>query len=153
MDRGTSEWKSESPHVKKNRIASLSADTHTAGKVRTGLCQVLLLMLSLVGVHGRLLSHPFLNNTWQVLVESNRLAMRVTATLREVSVIQGLRAERLIDLPTLQNAACGADITRAPNCLNTEAQHDVGRVERKDLIFLHQQNRTRHSAPNSSAHM
>jgi len=51
------------------------------------------------------LSHPFLNNTWQVLVESNRLAMRVTATLREVSVIQGLRPERLIDLPTLQNAA------------------------------------------------
>ncbi len=49
-------------------------------------------------------AHPFLNNTWQVLAESNRLAMRVTATLREVAVSQGLAPSQLTNLPTLRNA-------------------------------------------------
>ncbi len=49
-------------------------------------------------------AHPFLNNTWQVLAESNRLAMRVTATLREVAVIQGLPPGQLTNLPALRNA-------------------------------------------------
>lgn len=49
-------------------------------------------------------AHPFLNNTWQVLAESNRLAMRVTATLREVAVIQGLAPGQLTNLPALRNA-------------------------------------------------
>lgn len=64
-----------------------------------------LLILLVVGFQPASWSHPFLNNTWQVLAESNRLAMRVTATLREVSVIQGLPLDRLKDLPALQNAA------------------------------------------------
>ncbi|MFM8359269.1 MAG: hypothetical protein ACKOET_12030, partial [Verrucomicrobiota bacterium] len=35
-------------------------------------------------------AHPFLQNRWYALVESNRVITRVTATLREVSVVQRL---------------------------------------------------------------
>lgn len=35
-------------------------------------------------------AHPFLQNSWYALVESNRVVTRVTATLREVAVVQQL---------------------------------------------------------------
>lgn len=38
----------------------------------------------------RAAGHPFLQNTWYALVESNRVVARVTATLREVAVVQQL---------------------------------------------------------------
>ncbi len=53
---------------------------------------------------GGLHAHPFLNNTWQVLVEEKRLVMRTTATLREVSVVQGMPAGGWTNLPVLMNA-------------------------------------------------
>lgn len=53
---------------------------------------------------GRLHAHPFLNNTWQVLVEEKRLVMRATATLREVSVVQGMPAGGWTNLPVLMQA-------------------------------------------------
>lgn len=37
-------------------------------------------------------AHPYLQNTWRTLVESNRLVMRVTASLREVAVAQSLNS-------------------------------------------------------------
>ena len=40
-------------------------------------------------------AHPFLQNRWQVVATSNRLAMRATVTLREVAVIQGLAPSQL----------------------------------------------------------
>jgi hydrogenase/urease accessory protein HupE len=53
---------------------------------------------------GRLHAHPFLNNTWQVLVEDRRLVMRATATLREVSVVQGMPTGGWTNLPVLMQA-------------------------------------------------
>lgn len=41
-------------------------------------------------------AHPFLQNRWQVVAVSNRLAMRATVTLREVAVIQGLKPTQLL---------------------------------------------------------
>jgi hypothetical protein len=38
----------------------------------------------------RVWGHPLLQNSWWVVVESNRLTMRVSATLREVVVAQQL---------------------------------------------------------------
>lgn len=35
-------------------------------------------------------AHPFLQDSWWVVVETNRLVMRVSSTLREVAVAQGL---------------------------------------------------------------
>ncbi len=67
-------------------------------RILHGLLLALLLLPPSAG------AHPFLNNTWQVLAESNRLAMRVTATLREVAVIQGLAPGQLTNLPVLRNA-------------------------------------------------
>lgn len=51
-------------------------------------------------------AHPFLQNSWWVVVETNRLVMRVSATLREVAVVQRLSVEtnRPVDLPTLTAA-------------------------------------------------
>lgn len=54
-------------------------------------------------------AHPFLQNRWQVVVVSNRLAMRATATLREVAVIQGLTPGQLSQpaalIPAISNHA------------------------------------------------
>lgn len=35
-------------------------------------------------------AHPFLQNSWWVVVETNRVVCRVSATLREIAVVQGL---------------------------------------------------------------
>ncbi len=76
----------------------------TAIVVARRLTKFLLLLLLLLLLPLPAGAHPFLNNTWQVLAESNRLAMRVTATLREVAVIQGLAPSQLTNLPALRNA-------------------------------------------------
>ena len=34
-------------------------------------------------------AHPLLQNTWWVTIETNRIAMRVSSTLREISVTCG----------------------------------------------------------------
>ncbi len=86
-------------------LVTSAPTAHLLERVRARMLHRCLLILLLVGFQPASWSHPFLNNTWQVLAESNRLAMRVTATLREVSVIQGLPLDRLKDLPALQNAA------------------------------------------------
>jgi hydrogenase/urease accessory protein HupE len=52
----------------------------------------------------RLSAHPFLHNTWWAVVESNRVAMRVTATLREVALIQRFEAAQWTNLTQLQPA-------------------------------------------------
>lgn len=44
----------------------------------------------LAGGLGTLQAHPFLQNSWWVVVETNRLVMRVSTTLREVAVAQRL---------------------------------------------------------------
>ena len=44
----------------------------------------------LAGALGTLQAHPFLQNSWWVVVETNRLVMRVSTTLREVAVAQRL---------------------------------------------------------------
>lgn len=49
-----------------------------------------LFLAILLGLPQTTLAHPFLQNRWQVVATSNRLAMRATVTLREVGVIQGL---------------------------------------------------------------
>ena len=49
-------------------------------------------------------AHPFLQNSWQVLVETNRLVMRVSATLRELAVIQGLDTNRVPALDVITGA-------------------------------------------------
>lgn len=54
-------------------------------------CWLLLAWALPVAVH----AHPFLQNRWQVVASSNRLAMRATVTLREVAVIQGLKPAQL----------------------------------------------------------
>jgi hydrogenase/urease accessory protein HupE len=53
---------------------------------------------------GGLHAHPFLNNTWQVLAEDKRLVMRATATLREVSVVQGMPPGGWTNLPAMMHA-------------------------------------------------
>lgn len=49
-------------------------------------------------------AHPFLQNRWQVVAASNRLAMRATVTLREVAVIQGLSPEQVAQPAALLHA-------------------------------------------------
>jgi hypothetical protein len=49
-------------------------------------------------------AHPFLQNSWWVLVETNRLAMRVSATLRELAVVQHLDTNRAPALDVLTGA-------------------------------------------------
>ena len=49
-------------------------------------------------------AHPFLQDRWQVVAVSNRLAMRATVTLREVAVIQGLKPEQLLQPTALLRA-------------------------------------------------
>lgn len=49
-------------------------------------------------------AHPFLHNTWWAVVDSNRVAMRITATLREVALIQQFDASRWTNLAILQPA-------------------------------------------------
>jgi len=63
-----------------------------------------LLLLGMI-LSGSARAHPFLHNSWWVVAESNRLVMRVTATLREISVIQELDPAGLTRLDTLQSAA------------------------------------------------
>lgn len=50
---------------------------------------MLLAAVTLFGV-SRAGAHPFLQDSWWVVVETNRLVMRVSATLREVAVAQDL---------------------------------------------------------------
>ncbi len=47
-------------------------------------------------------AHPFLQDSWWVLVETNRLVMRVSATLREVVIAQNLGAEATNGTPRLE---------------------------------------------------
>ncbi len=51
-------------------------------------------------------AHPFLQDSWWVLVETNRLVMRVSATLREVAIAQNLGAATNTppNLPRFQQA-------------------------------------------------
>ena len=51
-------------------------------------------------------AHPFLQDSWWVLVETNRLVMRVSATLREVAIAQNLGAATNAppNLPRFQKA-------------------------------------------------
>ncbi len=61
--------------------------------------------LAVVATSGRATAHPFLQNSWWVVAETNRLVMRVSATLREVVVAQGLDPSKApFPLPTVQNA-------------------------------------------------
>lgn len=70
-------------------------------RIRVGLGLVLLL----AGIGpGRSWAHPFLQNSWRVVVEDGRLVMRASATLREVMVIQGLQPAGLTNLVLLQEA-------------------------------------------------
>lgn len=63
------------------------------------------LLLAAVLLAGRVQAHPFLQNSWWVVAETNRLVMRVSATLREVVVAQGLDPARApFPLPALQGA-------------------------------------------------
>ncbi len=63
------------------------------------------LLLAATAATGSLHAHPFLQNSWWVVAETNRLVMRVSATLREVAVAQGLDpAKAPFPLPTIQNA-------------------------------------------------
>ena len=50
----------------------------------------------------RLAAHPFLQDSWWVLVETNRLVMRVSATLREVAIAQSLGADATNGTPRLE---------------------------------------------------
>ena len=67
--------------------------------------QVLLLLIALCCA-GRSTAHPFLQDSWWVVVETNRLVMRVSATLREVVVVQKveLATNTAPDLARLQSA-------------------------------------------------
>lgn len=59
--------------------------TGTMGWLRAGVG-----LAFLVAILPRGAAHPFLQNTWYALVESNRVVARITATLREVAVVQQL---------------------------------------------------------------
>jgi hydrogenase/urease accessory protein HupE len=50
----------------------------------------------------RVSAHPFLQDSWWVLVETNRLVMRVSATLREVAIAQNLGADATNGTPRLE---------------------------------------------------
>jgi hydrogenase/urease accessory protein HupE len=50
-------------------------------------------------------THPFLHNSWWTVAESNRLVLRVTATLREIAVIQKVDPATLIRPDSLHAAA------------------------------------------------
>jgi hydrogenase/urease accessory protein HupE len=49
-------------------------------------------------------AHPFLQNSWWVVVETNRLVMRVSATLREIAVVQQLDTNRVPALDVITGA-------------------------------------------------
>ena len=54
---------------------------------------------------GALQAHPFLQNSWWVVIETNRMVMRVSTTLREVAVAQQLgNATNLVALDRLMGA-------------------------------------------------
>ncbi|MBN8249080.1 MAG: HupE/UreJ family protein [Verrucomicrobia bacterium] len=53
-------------------------------KLKTGILALTLFLTGSVG------AHPFLQDSWWVVMETNRLVMRVSATLREVAVAQKL---------------------------------------------------------------
>ncbi len=55
---------------------------------------LLFLLLSGASFPPSALAHPFLQNSWWVVTETNRLVMRVSATLREVAVAQQLDLTR-----------------------------------------------------------
>lgn len=46
-------------------------------------------VLAFVAAASPVLAHPLLQNTWWVTIETNRLTMRVSSTLREVSLVCG----------------------------------------------------------------
>lgn len=60
----------------------------------------------MLGCASRGRAHPFLQDSWWVVVETNRLVMRVSATLREVVVVQKveLATNSVPDLARLQSA-------------------------------------------------
>lgn len=62
------------------------------------LCVIFLTGISPAG------AHPFLQNSWWVLVETNRLVMRVSATLREIAVVQHLDTNRAPALDVITGA-------------------------------------------------
>lgn len=51
---------------------------------------ILRILLAIAALATPLSAHPFLQDSWWVVVETNRLVMRVSATLREVAVAQKL---------------------------------------------------------------
>ena len=72
--------------------------------MRTGYIGLVLVWLAGADV-GPLRAHPFLQNSWWVMVETNRLVMRVSATLREVAVTQGLGgSDQAVPLDRLMTA-------------------------------------------------
>lgn len=80
-------------------------------------------------------AHPFLNNTWQVLAERDRLVSRVTATLREVAVVQSLQPAQLTNVPVLLNAVSNHAAYLAQH-LRIEADGTPLRIEVLDFQLL-----------------
>ena len=70
---------------------------------KTGPWAVACLLWLLIGTAQ---AHPFLQDSWWVVVETNRLVMRVSATLREVAVVQKVPVPTngLTDLGAIQTA-------------------------------------------------
>lgn len=76
-----------------------------AGQNRPVSGRFLLLWLLVAGLSPfRAAAHPFLQNSWWVVVETNRLVMRVSATLREIAVVQHLDTNRVPALDVLTGA-------------------------------------------------
>ena len=69
------------------------------------LGHALVLLFALLS-EGTAQAHPFLQDSWWVVVETNRLVMRVSATLREVAVVQKVPVPTngLTDLAAIQTA-------------------------------------------------
>ena len=69
------------------------------------LSHALVLLFALLSA-GTAQAHPFLQDSWWVVVETNRLVMRVSATLREIAVVQKVPVPTngLTDLDAIQTA-------------------------------------------------
>lgn len=71
-------------------------------RLRIGL---MIALWCLLGGMSAVQAHPFLQNSWWVVVETNRLVMRVSTTLREVAVAQRLGdATNLVAMERLMDA-------------------------------------------------
>lgn len=83
----------------------------------------------------RTAAHPFLQNSWQVLVETNRLVMRVSATLRELAVVQGLDTNRVpaLDVITAALEKHGAYVLKSLN-VQADGQPLPGEVLDSQLV-------------------